>query len=422
MLPGVTDVLLAGTAVSAAPWPAAAAAGRLLTDLGATVRTSATPALLETALEAAHRSVVATRTSEAEDWAASGLQQITGRANGPLLVPTGAPATIARGAGFVLELLGGARVDAASLLGQRAQLLGLTRHGSTSAGGAARLIRANDGWFALNLARQSDIELGPALIEQLSEDDPWAAVTRWAADRRVVDIVDRAALLGLAVASLPSVSEARTTARPLPWKTTRWPGDHGTSHRQLRVVNLGALWAAPLCAQLLRQDGHHVIDVESIARPDTGVPAFYSVLHKGHERLTLDLQTDAGHADLARLIREADVVIEASRPRALEEMGLSARTVMTDGRQRVWLRITGHGPDENRIAFGDDAAVAGGLVAWDANGPVFAGDAVADPLTGILGAALVQACIHEGGSWVVDLTMREVARYAASTGAQCYSW
>jgi crotonobetainyl-CoA:carnitine CoA-transferase CaiB-like acyl-CoA transferase len=188
------------------------------------------------------------------------------------------------------------------------------------------------------------------------------------------------------------------------------------------VVNLGALWAAPLCAQLLRQDGHHVIDVESIARPDTGVPAFYSVLHKGHERLTLDLQTDAGHADLARLIREADVVIEASRPRALEEMGLSARTVMTDGRQRVWLRITGHGPDENRIAFGDDAAVAGGLVAWDANGPVFAGDAVADPLTGILGAALVQACIHEGGSWVVDLTMREVARYAASTGAQCYSW
>jgi crotonobetainyl-CoA:carnitine CoA-transferase CaiB-like acyl-CoA transferase len=35
------------------------------------------------------------------------------------------------------------------------------------------------------------------------------------------------------------------------------------------------------------------------------------------------------------------------------------------------------------VAFGDDAAVAGGLVGRSAAGPVFCGDAIADPLTGL---------------------------------------
>ena len=39
------------------------------------------------------------------------------------------------------------------------------------------------------------------------------------------------------------------------------------------------------------------------------------------------------------------------------------------------------------VGFGDDAAVAGGLVAWDDAGPVFCADAVADPATGLVGAA-----------------------------------
>ena len=59
---------------------------------------------------------------------------------------------------------------------------------------------------------------------------------------------------------------------------------------------------------------------------------------------------------------------------------------------RVWLRITGYGTDAGsaeRVAFGDDAAVAGGLVGYDGAGPVFVGDAIADPLTGLEAAAAV---------------------------------
>ena len=45
-----------------------------------------------------------------------------------------------------------------------------------------------------------------------------------------------------------------------------------------------------------------------------------------------------------------------------------------------------------RVALGDDAAAAGGLVGWVDDGPVFLADAVADPLTGLVAAnAIVDA-------------------------------
>ena len=64
------------------------------------------------------------------------------------------------------------------------------------------------------------------------------------------------------------------------------------------------------------------------------------------------------------------MVIESSRPAGLTRRGLGPDDIAArDG--RVWLRITGHGADgerADRVAFGDDAAVAGGLVGTAATG------------------------------------------------------
>jgi hypothetical protein len=78
----------------------------------------------------------------------------------------------------------------------------------------------------------------------------------------------------------------------------------------------------------------------------------------------------------------------------------------------VWLRITGHGTDgeqANWVAFGDDAAVAGGLVGTGGAGPVFCADAVADPLTGLQSALAVTDSLASGGGAVVDVAMAGVA-------------
>ncbi len=128
-----------------------------------------------------------------------------------------------------------------------------------------------------------------------------------------------------------------------------------------------------------------------------------------------------GRRDLRDLLAAADVVIEASRPRALAQLGLGPDDLGPDG-PGLWVSITGHGrsgPGADRVAFGDDAAAAGGLVAWTARGPVFAGDALADPLTGLAAAAAAAGATRTGGSpdggrrWLVDLALAEVAAWVA---------
>jgi hypothetical protein len=61
--------------------------------------------------------------------------------------------------------------------------------------------------------------------------------------------------------------------------------------------------------------------------------------------------------------------------------------------------------------------VAGGLVGRDEAGdPVFCGDAVADPLTGLMGALAVLRSLEAGGGQLIDLAMSRVAAVMAGGG------
>ena len=128
------------------------------------------------------------------------------------------------------------------------------------------------------------------------------------------------------------------------------------------------MWAGPLCGQLLARAGATVVKVEARGRPDgtrAGPAAFFDWMNSGKLSYAVDFDEPTG---LPRLLEAADVVIESSRPAALARRGLGPADIAPrDG--RVWLRITGHGTDGERadwVAFGDDAAVSGGLVGGSA--------------------------------------------------------
>ena len=415
---------LAGRRVHAAGWPAATAAGELLAALGADVEPAQTNG---PALACGDVHVDCAPTSAAEDWQRSGVAELTGRRDGPALVPRGAPATLAHAAGLAVELVAGLagrrlQLDGAAMLGLRAQATPLARQGDVSVGDTSRLLPTTDGWWCLALARHADRELVPALVEQdVDVDDAWPAITAWSAARPGAQVLDRALLL-----AMPASILSETPAPESPWQLESTPAHARPQMRRPLVVNLGALWAGPLAAHMLYRGGAEVVDVESRGRPD-GVrlhhPAFYHRLHDGHRLITLDFAAREDLASLAALLHDADVVIEASRPRALRELGLDAATVNADGRARTWIRITGHGPDQpHRVGFGDDAAVAGGLVAVDDAGPVFAGDAIADPLTGLLAALAALAALsassevgRRAASVVIDLSLARSAAWARRT-------
>jgi crotonobetainyl-CoA:carnitine CoA-transferase CaiB-like acyl-CoA transferase len=172
------------------------------------------------------------------------------------------------------------------------------------------------------------------------------------------------------------------------------------------------------------------VKVESMDRPDgarRGPPAFFDLLHGGQEAVALDFHAEEGREALRQIVEAADVVVEASRPRALEQLGVFADEVLAGAAEAgrgplVWLSITGYGragKGRDRVAFGDDAAVAGGLAAWDDAGPCFVADAVADPCAGMVGAAAALRALSAGGRWLLDVSMRDVAAHLAGphTGA-----
>jgi len=350
---------------------------------------------------------------------------LTGRPDGPGL--GGPPALVdlvARAAAVVgRRREGRAAVDGLALLGERAALGNLTRQGTISCGGSTRLVRTADGWLAISLARPDDIAALPAwLCRDVPPEDPWPVVERMAGESDAATLDERAALLGLPMAALGSVDPPATPAFGFPVGAVcvHEAGGPPRSAAGALVVDLSSLWAGPLCGQLLGAAGATVVKVESAARPDgarRGPAAFFDLLNATKRSVALDLGTAGGRGDLRRLIDAADVVIESARPRGLEQMGITAADMLRRPRgPRVWASITSHGRSPGaaeRVGFGDVAAVAGGLVARDEQGPCFLGDAVADPLCGLVAAASVLEALSCGGRWLLSAAMAPMAAAVA---------
>ena len=182
----------------------------------------------------------------------------------------------------------GRRVDVAALgaTDRRGQLK-LHAPGRFSANRACGLFRAADGWIAVNLARDEDRELIPAWLGSEPDEDPWAALAREARRCGAAELIEGATLLGLPAGR---VGEARAdrlappTLRMGAPARRRRPGP-------LRVVDLSALWAGPLCGAVLAAMGAEVTKIESIGRPDptrVSMPDFFHRLNGRKAELRID--------------------------------------------------------------------------------------------------------------------------------------
>ncbi len=298
----------------------------------------------------------------------------------------------------------------------RAGLLPLGRPGLWSANRACRLVQTADGWIAVNLAREEDLTLIPAWLQHDVGDQPWAAVLATARTRSRRDLVEGARLLGLPVGGVGEV-----TASDLEPPQVRMGTPSSRRPRRLSVVDLSSLWAGPLCGAVLAGLGAEVVKIESASRPDPSratTPEFFRRLNGGKAELALDFADPGGRTQLRERILGADVVITSARPRAFAQLGLAPAEVFSAKPDLVWVAISGYGwtgAESDRVAFGDDAAAAGGLVSWTARGsPRFLGDALADPLTGLSAAVGALKALLEGGGVIVDAALARTAAAAAA--------
>lgn len=319
-----------------------------------------------------------------------------------------------------------AAIDGATLLGERAMLANRRIPGRVSAGGGCRLYEALDDTVALNLSRAADRELLEALFqtEHLDALDD-GAIAACIARSHAATLVDRGRSMGLAIAAehecLPAAPALCSPLAEGLWATA-------VARSAPKVLDLAALWAGPLAAHLLWLAGADVVKVESRTRPDAmrqGEPALHALLNQGKASVVLDFADAGDRRALMALIAASDIVIEASRPRALAQLGLDAEHCVRSSPGLVWMSITGHGAEGESagwVGFGDDCGVAGGLSAAlrGASGRSgFVGDAIADPLTGISAALVAWEAWKSGrgGRFGVALS-RVVAHFLAAERAR----
>ena len=287
-----------------------------------------------------------------------------------------------------------------SLIVERAPLLGHRGWGATSAGGSCRLVEAKDKTIAVNLPREEDLLSVPAWLGVEPKEDIWKLIEEETVRQTASSLTERASLLGMAVSS---VGEATGH------KNKIYGSREATRLSQApTVVDLSSMWAGPLCGWFLSRNGARVIKVESSQRPDRGSKdgaPFYKRLNHGKEVIEIDFRSESGIGQLRKLVREADIVLESSRPRALESLGVYAEDEVQRG--AIWCSITGYGREENptRVGFGDDASAAGNLLASVNDSLWFVGDAAADPITGTTAAVLTLGLWLTGESGLVDVSL-----------------
>lgn len=373
---------------------------------------------------------VATTTASGEDhparsWADCGLMHLMESTHDSLrLCPVPLPGC-ADGALSAFRALVGTNIlpllKGSQFMTERSAICAQEGSDSRIPGDHCRLLKTLDGMLAVNLARDDDWDLIPAW---LGENGPkeWQFVTQQVATNNSLTLLDQGRLLGLAVADATEIP-----VQAHPWfKANRFAGARVRQTNRPRVLDLSSLWAGPLCSHLWQAAGAEVIKVESSRRPDgarSGPKEFFDLLNQGKHCINLDLHESSGQRELLRLIQKSDIVLEASRPRALRQMKIFAEDVISSNPGITWVSITAYGRDEpqaNWIGYGDDTGVAAGLSAimHEVSGQwSICGDAIADPLTGLHAALAGWADWASGGGQVLELSLEQTVRHCITSTA-----
>ncbi len=137
----------------------------------------------------------------------------------------------------------------------------------------------------------------------------------------------------------------------------------------ITVLEFATVIAAPLGAALLADLGARVIKVEPIGgepfRGNTaGLPGHAAVAKTtaGKEGICLDLKQDAGREVVAKLIRNADVLIHNYRPGVPERLGIGYELASALNPRIVHVSVNGYGPGGPSAARPSAHPVPGAVV------------------------------------------------------------
>lgn len=203
----------------------------------------------------------------------------------------------------------------------------------------------------------------------------------------------------------------------------RYSGENGPLSG-IRVVDLTMAWAGPMTTRVLARLGAQVVKIEAAGKMDrwrggTFVQrgterypghdpgarpwnrnAYFNTQNIDKRGLAVDLKSEAGHAIVLDLIRQADVVAENFAFGAMNRLGLDYPALSAIRPGLIMISMPGFGssgPERGYIAHGPTIEQLAGnaYLQGYANGPPLASGRLAwgDPVAGMTAAALLMTAL-----------------------------
>jgi crotonobetainyl-CoA:carnitine CoA-transferase CaiB-like acyl-CoA transferase len=196
----------------------------------------------------------------------------------------------------------------------------------------------------------------------------------------------------------------------------------------LKVVDLTHVMAGPTCTLMLADMGADVIKIEKIPGGDDtrrsippsidGESAAFLMMNRNKRGMALDLKTAGGRRVLARLLEDADVVVENYRPGTMEKLGFDYEKLREANPGLIYCALSGFGrtgPYRQRRGFDLVAQAMSGIMSITGEGPgrppVKCGAPLTDITCGILAAMGILAAyahrLRTGQGQMVETSLLE---------------
>ena len=173
--------------------------------------------------------------------------------------------------------------------------------------------------------------------------------------------------------------------------------------QNLKVLNAGAVIAAPFVCELFAEQGADVIELESTVAPDMYrmYGDAWSVDRRNQRMITLNIPSPEGKEVLLQMVKWADVLVESSKGGTWEKWGLTDEVLWEANPALVILHISGFGnwgdPDYVRKASFDPIGQAfsgySNLNGFPDSPPSVTKPFTGDFMTGLMGAWATLAAV-----------------------------
>ena len=206
---------------------------------------------------------------------------------------------------------------------------------------------------------------------------------------------------------------------------------------EIRVLDLSTVIAGPNCARYLADFGADVIKVErpggdglrdmAWKDPRDGVGLWWKLVNRNKRTIVLDLKDPADRTVFLRLVDDADVLVENSRPGTMERVGLGPDVLLARRPSLVMTRVSGFGqtgPYAQRPGFATIAEAMSGFAALNGEpdgAPLLPPIALTDEVTGLAAAFATMVALHSGVGQVVDTNLLETMFHLMGPLASLYA-